>query len=310
MTIRISVLSLVCVIASSVSADQRIGFTRQLQGASTSTFSCDCYSIQKDGPGKMIWYPSAACRIDSCYVSRTCKIWAIMPLRHVEQSVTLPIWHCSQKTRSAEREPSTRYQIQYIGASAETNFTFGSSVENVFDIDAGDVFAWFGRDTCSPLTGLLGSRGLSEKKGDSVLCSSGRIGIDSGRIVLMYGLTAFQDGEILFSFSVNGLGDIGFYSFIARDGRIFDTNGRQIEAAPIVHASAPALSVRLSSTDLVSLRIEYDHNVHQSEDVTGDDVLISLTNLKSIIDWLSKSPETRGPWQATGKCSLDQRRIF
>ena len=60
MTIRIFVLSLACAIASSSVADQRLSFERELEGDLTSAFSCDCYTIQREGPGKMIWFKYAA----------------------------------------------------------------------------------------------------------------------------------------------------------------------------------------------------------------------------------------------------------
>ena len=67
MNIRILVLSLACAIEMTVVADQRVSFVRQLQGNLNSAFSCDCYSVHREGPWKMFWYPSAACRIDSPY---------------------------------------------------------------------------------------------------------------------------------------------------------------------------------------------------------------------------------------------------
>ena len=310
MTIRIFVLSLACAIASSSVADQRLSFERELEGDLTSAFSCDCYTIQREGPGKMIWFPTAACKVDSPCESRTCKVWSVMPLRRVEQSATVSGWDCSQKNAVAEMEPSTRYQIQYLGASAETNVTFGGSVEHVFDIDAGDLFAWFGRDASSPLTCLLENGSRREKKLNEILCSSGRIKINCGRGVLMYGLTMNKEGEATFAFSVNGLMDIVFCSFNAKKGNQIDKNGRPLDATPIIHSSSPAISLRLSDPETISLRIAYNRDFLNSADVSCDDIRISVPNLQSIQDWLSKPIETRGVWQATGKCALDQRRIF
>ena len=310
MNIRILVLSLACAIEMTVVADQRVSFVRQLQGNLNSAFSCDCYSVHREGPWKMFWYPSAACRIDSPYESRTCKVWAIMPLRRVEQNATLPGWHCSQKNGLSKLEPSTRYQIQYIGASAETNVAFEGCVDHVFDIDAGDLFTWVGRDKSNPITGLFEGGRFDKQPDERILCSSGRIDIDRGRTVLTYGLTMSKAGEATFAFSVNGMVDIKFCSFTVKDGNQVNMNGRPIETTPIIHSSSPGLSIRRSNPETISLRIAYNHDFLNDVDASCDDIHISVTNLQSIQDWLSKSPETHGPWQATGKCSLDKRQVF
>lgn len=311
MVVKNSVMVIIFTLALSAMANQRISFTRQLQGGISASFGCECYSTQRTGTNKMIWYPSAACWVDSFHTNRTCKVWTIMPLRRIEQDMTSPIWHCSQKPRLHEREPSMRCKIQFLCDSAETCVTFDPIVENVFDIDVGDVFPWFGRSVDNPIFSLLeGRSGLHKEQVDSVLCSSGRIGIDGGRVILMYGLMASKDGECYFKFSVNGLTDVMCYNFVEKDGDLFDSSGRQIQASPIVHASSPAIAIWLSASDTVSLRISYDYKAFQDPKAINDDIHISLNNLRSILEWLSQPPEIRGPWQSVEKCSLKKRRIF
>ena len=126
----------------------------------------------------------------------------------------------------------------------------------------------------------------------------------------MYGLTMNKEGEATFAFSVDGLMDIVFCSFTVKKGSQINKGGSPIEATPIIHPSSPAISLRLSDPETISLRIAYNHDFFNGVDSSCDDIRISVTNLQSIQDWLSKPLETRGVWQATGKCSLDQRRIF
>lgn len=311
MNIRNYVFVLAITFVSSAMSNQKINFSRQLQDGTRATFSCDWYSTKKEGLGKIIWYPASACWIDSSLASRTAKVWAIMPLQRVEKNECMPIWHCSQKPKSHIREPSTKYQVHFYGAMAEADTAMATSYENVFDIDAGDLFPWFGRSESNIMTYFLGGQSSAQTHcGDSILCSAGRIGIDHGRVILMYGLTAFQNGECLFNFSVNGLGDSVVYSFTVKDGRLYASNGRQFGDMPIVHSSYPALSVWVSAADTVNMRISYDSKELMDPVPTDDDICFSASNLIDIVDWLGKQSDTRGAWQSMGKCSLKSRRIF
>lgn len=309
MIIRIFALLLVCAFASAVKAKQHVTFDRQLEGGLNGKFGCDFYSIRRTGAGKMAWYPSAACWINSSHSSRTSKVWAIMPLRRVEQNETLPIWHSSKKPGSATPEPSTLYRIQYMGVSAGPNAALKGCMENIFDIDAGDLFPWFGRSAPNLLLDLFG-RDYKDKQEDYILCSSGRIGIDGGSKVLMYGLTVFKDGEVLFAFTPDGFTNGQRLSFFLKDGKVFDRSGRRIESKTKVEWSYPGCAIRISDPDTISMRISYNHDLLKKTDPNDDDIHISLKNLQSILDWLSKESAPRGVWQATEKCSLEKRKIF
>lgn len=306
---KIMTLALINAFAVSAVAGHSIDFVRQMSDGIRGTFTCDCYSTRKIGAGKMTWFPSPACWIDSPHTSRTCKVWAIMPLRKVEQNSTLPIWHYSQKPQSHLREQSARYQFQYLGAIAESNAAYGACIENVFDVDAGDLFRHFGRDSKGVEAALVSEWDL-DATNDTVQCSSGRIGIDDGRSVLMYGLTLRPDGECCFRFSVNGMGDIHERIFYVKDGKLFDSGRRLIESRPDVVTSSPGSSIWLSGRDTVSLRISYDYKILREPEARNSDILISLGNLLSISDWLSQPQVKRGSWQANGNCSLDKRQIF
>lgn len=306
---KIMTLALINALAASAVAGHSIDFVRQMSDGVRGTFTCDCYSTRQTGVGKMSWFPSPACWIDSLNTSRTCKVWAIMPLRKIEQNSILPIWHYSQKPRSHIREQSTRYQFQYLGTIAESGVTHSARIENVFDVDAGDVFRHFGRDT-KGIESMLVSEWGSDATNDTVLCSSGRIGLEGGGIVLMYGLTMRLDGECRFRFSVNGMGDVHEEIFKVEGGKLFDSKRRLIESKPNVAMTYPGLSIWLSGSDTVSLRISYDHKILSKSEVLDSDIHISLGNLQSISEWLSQPQEKRGSWQADGNCSLDKRQIF
>ena len=306
---KIMTLALVNALAASAVAGHSIDFDRQMSDGARGTFTCDCYSTRKTGAGKLTWFPSPACWIDSPHASRTCKVWAIMPLRKVEQNSTLPIWHYSQKPQSHIREQSTRYQFQYLGTIAESNATYGACIDNIFDVDAGDLFRYFGRDSEGIETALVGEQGF-DATNDTVQCSSGRIGIEDGRLVLMYGLTMRPDGECCFRFSANGMGDINERVFYVKDGKLFDSGRRLIESKPDVVTSSLCSSIWLSGRDTVSLRISPDHKILNEPEARNSDIHISLGNLLSISEWLSQPQEKRGSWQANGNCSLDKRQIF
>lgn len=311
MNMRKWALASVLFLASTVMANQRISFSRQLEGGLRGTFSCDFYSNRLTGVGKMSWYPSAAYWIESPRESTTCKVWAIMPLRRVEQNNALPIWHSSQKPGTPEREPSTRYQIQFLGASAETNTTFAAHIENVFDIDAGDVFSEFGRSANNHI--LYAFKKRRDARGlpvEGVLCSSGRIGMDGGRTILMYSLMAYQDGTCTFAFSVNGAVDIQFFDFVCKGGKLFNLIGEPFGTSLVVHSSSPALSIWCSVPDTVNMRISYDYKALLDIADKGCVIHLSLSNLVSILEWLAQSPETRGVWKAAEKCSLEKLQIF
>ena len=126
----------------------------------------------------------------------------------------------------------------------------------------------------------------------------------------MYGLTMRPDGECRFRFSVNGMGDVHEQIFKVEGGKLFDSKRRLIESKPNVAMTYPGLSIWLSGSDTVSLRISYDHKILSKSEVLDSDIHISLGNLQSISEWLSQPQEKRGSWQADGNCSLDKRQIF
>lgn len=234
-----------------------------------------------------------------------------MPLQKVERNDALPIWHYSQKPGSHQKEPSTRYQIQYSGAVAESNVTFDVCIENVFDIDAGDIFEQFGHDDVGAVgldRMLLRRRDFPGQNLESIQCSSGRIEADGE--VLMYGLTIRQDGECCFVYSANGMGDDGCFRFTVKEGKLYAGNGRLMGSKPEIESTSPGLSAWLSDHDTVSLRISYNHKLLRSPEVRSSDIHISLCNLLSIFEWISLPQDKRGVWRATGRCSLDKRFIF
>lgn len=77
---------------SAVAGHSIIDFVRQMSDGVLGTFTSDCYSTGKTGAGKMSWFPAPACWIDSPHSSRACKVWAIVPLRRIEQNSTLAVY--------------------------------------------------------------------------------------------------------------------------------------------------------------------------------------------------------------------------
>ena len=75
---KIMTLALINALAASAVAGHSIDFVRQMSDGVRGTFTCDCYSTRQTGVGKMSWFPSPACWIDSPNTSRTCKVWAII----------------------------------------------------------------------------------------------------------------------------------------------------------------------------------------------------------------------------------------
>lgn len=308
MNIKILVVGLLVVVSYVTLAMERIGFSCKLPDDRMCAFGCDLYSVRKTGMMKMMWFPSVACQVDSPTNSRTSKVWSMMPLRKIVPGDGL--WHCSQRPGTIGRELSARYSVGYFAASAEGDELI--NVGHVFDMDAGDVFQWFGRSPRCLLTSLLlaGDDSPPVIDLDRVLCSSGRIGLNGGRVVLLYGLTLIANGECWLTYTVNGLGDVGRFDFYCKDGKVYNSRGDLIEARPYVHTSRPALSIRISDPETISICINSDCRLLMSGANSEDDIHISLPNLVSIVEWLSKPEGVRGSWQAGRECSLKARRIF
>ena len=233
-----------------------------------------------------------------------------MPLRKIEQDSTLPIWHYAQQPKSHIREQSTRYQIQYLAGLAETNVSCDAGIENVFDIDAGDVFQYFSHDDKGIELLLLRERESDKSNVDSVLCSSGRIAIEENKTILMYGLTVCQDGKCLFSFSTNGMVDISNCLFYIQDEKLYVSPNHPVEDKPNRHTISSRASIWLSDPQTLSLRVSNNYEILGDAKAQNSDIHISLDNLMSLFKWLSQPQEKRGVWIANEKCSLDKRQIF